>query len=239
MSKPNVKENLIVDIFFSNNYFRNCLFSAALLESDMFSDALTASTKFEPRKRKRRISNSKDGPDVKKEVKDDNHPTSPDVSSPKEMKPALKFYRDTMEDDDEKSKDGATDQEIKSKSKNLVKTGLGSKSSDSKKLTWVDLLAAEVKTESDSEDSYKPGSSTTDGDEAKVKLYPNGVLVYKTRKGPKKSVKWKEEPDLITIKLFELDETERVNVTRNFVDMKIMERSHERESFLLARKLGM
>ena len=43
---------------------------------------------------------------------------------------------------------------------------------------------------------------------------------------------------MIAVKLFELDETERVNVTRNFVDMKLIERSHEREAFRMARKLG-
>lgn len=75
---------------------------AALLESDMFSDALTASTKFEPRKRKRRVSNSKDVPEFKKEVKEDNS-SSHELTSPKEVKPALKFYRDTLEDDEEKN----------------------------------------------------------------------------------------------------------------------------------------
>jgi hypothetical protein len=40
--------------------------------------------------------------------------------------------------------------------------------------------------------------------------YPRGVLIYhKTKKGPKKSVRWKQEKDLETIKYFELDETER------------------------------
>lgn len=69
-------------------------------------------------------------------------------------------------------------------------------------------------------------------------MYPNGVLVYKARKGPKKSVKWKEDAELTAVRLFELDETERVNVTRTFVDMKLMERNHEREVFQMARKLG-
>jgi hypothetical protein len=40
--------------------------------------------------------------------------------------------------------------------------------------------------------------------------YPRGVLIYhKTKKGPKKVVRWKQEKDLETIKYFELDETER------------------------------
>ena len=89
--------------------------------------------------------------------------------------------------------------------------------------------------ESDSEESKQTG----DGEDTPIsKLFPNGVLLHKTKKGPKKSVKWKEESDLITVKYFELDETERVNVTRNFVDMKLLERNNEREAFQLARKLG-
>jgi hypothetical protein len=40
--------------------------------------------------------------------------------------------------------------------------------------------------------------------------YPRGVLIYhKTKKGPKKVVRWKQEKDLEVIKYFELDETER------------------------------
>jgi hypothetical protein len=40
--------------------------------------------------------------------------------------------------------------------------------------------------------------------------YPRGVLIYhKSKKGPKKVVRWKQEKDLETIKYFELDETER------------------------------
>lgn len=83
--------------------------TATLLESDMFSDALIASTKLEPRKRKRRTSSSKDGPDVKKEIKEEPS------ESPKDVKPNLKFYRDTLEDDEEKNKENLTD--IKSKLK--------------------------------------------------------------------------------------------------------------------------
>lgn len=57
----------------------------------MFMDALTASTKKEPRKRKRRISSSKDGPDPKREPngKDDevNKDTTPPISPTVEEKP--------------------------------------------------------------------------------------------------------------------------------------------------------
>lgn len=63
------------------------------------------------------------------------------------------------------------------------------------------------------------------------------VLVLQKRKGPKKVLKWKT--DLESIRYFELDETERVNVTKTFTDMKQMEKQNEREAFEMARKLSM
>lgn len=63
------------------------------------------------------------------------------------------------------------------------------------------------------------------------------VLLLQKRKGPKKVLKWKT--DLESIRYFELDETERVNVTKTFTDMKQMEKQNEREAFQMARKLSM
>uniref|UniRef100_V9IAH3 Uncharacterized protein n=1 Tax=Apis cerana TaxID=7461 RepID=V9IAH3_APICE len=90
-------------------------FTAMVLqESDMFMDALTASTKSkEPRKRKRRTSITKDGPtEAKKQetANSDNRdvtppPTSPpsaDEKSPVVVKPNFKFYQDTLETDEDK-----------------------------------------------------------------------------------------------------------------------------------------
>lgn len=62
------------------------------------------------------------------------------------------------------------------------------------------------------------------------------VLLLQKRKGPKKVLKWKT--DLESIRYFELDETERVNVTKTFTDMKQMEKQNEREAFQMARKLS-
>jgi len=82
------------------------------------------------------------------------------------------------------------------------------------------------KAEADGTDENKRRSSKEDGskdrdgspEEGKEKKssedapgkYPRGVLIYhKSKKGPKKVVRWKQEKDLETIKYFELDETER------------------------------
>jgi protein phosphatase 1 regulatory subunit 10 len=97
--------NKILSVF---SYF----FTASFLqESDMFMDALTASTKKEPRKRKRRISSSKDGPETKKEPvtgkeddanKESTPPSSPfnsneDNKSPPIIRPLLKVSNMTNE----------------------------------------------------------------------------------------------------------------------------------------------
>ena len=64
------------------------------------------------------------------------------------------------------------------------------------------------------------------------------VLVHTKRKGPKKTIKWKPDSELVEVQFFELDETERVNVTRNFVDMAKMEMTSEREALQsISRKL--
>ncbi|CAH0603233.1 unnamed protein product [Chrysodeixis includens] len=65
-----------------------------------------------------------------------------------------------------------------------------------------------------------------------------GVLCYHKRKGPKKSIKWKPDSELEEVQYFELDETERVNVTKTFTDMKYLERIHERDAFQKGRNLS-
>lgn len=66
---------------------------------------------------------------------------------------------------------------------------------------------------------------------------PPGVLVIHRRKGPKKQLKWKAQEDLEEVRYFELDVTERCNVTRTFTDLKHMERVDERNKYMLARKV--
>lgn len=61
----------------------------------------------------------------------------------------------------------------------------------------------------DKDGSPEEGREKKSSEDAPGK-YPRGVLIYhKSKKGPKKVVRWKQEKDLETIKYFELDETER------------------------------
>ncbi|XP_035910982.1 serine/threonine-protein phosphatase 1 regulatory subunit 10 [Anopheles stephensi] len=67
---------------------------------------------------------------------------------------------------------------------------------------------------------------------------PPGVLVIHRRKGPKKQLRWRAAEELEEVRYFELDVTERCNVTKSFTDMKQMERVDERQKFMLSRKVG-
>ncbi|XP_063223348.1 serine/threonine-protein phosphatase 1 regulatory subunit 10-like isoform X2 [Bacillus rossius redtenbacheri] len=212
-----------------------------LQESDMFMDALTASSRKEPRKRKRRASSSgKEGPDAKKDAagkEDEGKATTPPGSpgedaskSPSSVKPAFKFYQDTLEVDDDK------DTETKvSKDQESNDSGESDENNKSQESLDADEALEEAVSAAVRDDTV---TSTSELEDSGAPRACKGVLVYhKVHKGPKKSVHWKPEKELIDVQFFELDETERVNVTKTFTDMKQMERTHEREAFLLARKL--
>lgn len=105
------------------------------------------------------------------------------------------------------------------------------------------------RTNSGDDDDERSQTPTNDDDSSDKKHSPlspdsevryidglRSVLVVQKRKGPKKLLKWNTE--LESIRYFELDETERVNVTKTFTDMKQMEKQGEREAFQMARKLS-
>ncbi|XP_014610614.1 PREDICTED: serine/threonine-protein phosphatase 1 regulatory subunit 10 [Polistes canadensis] len=229
-----------------------------LQESDMFMDALTASTKSkEPRKRKRRTSITKEGStDLKKQelsISDNREitppPTSPssiEEKSPVVVKPNFKFYQDTLEtEEDKEQKDKeSNDEEIKRDKEDIIDnqkdTGDNNDDDGSSTPTPEDDTE-EIKTSDSPEDASSDG---LDSLKKEIIPYPEiryvdglrSVLLLQKRKGPKKTLKWKT--DLESIRYFELDETERVNVTKTFTDMKQMEKQNEREAFQMARKLS-
>lgn len=181
-----------------------------LLESDMFMDALNASAtnKKEPKKRKRRTSGSKDGTS-QSEGSPPHTPTS--ITSPNGENKSVppRFYQDTL--DTEENKDKSAD-----------KVG--------EKIESTEADVTENNTEEKMDTAEPPHTVTVNG--------LKGVLCYHKKKGPKKSIKWKPDSELEEIQYFELDETERVNVTKTFTDMKYLERIHEREAFQKARNLS-
>ncbi|XP_015604063.1 serine/threonine-protein phosphatase 1 regulatory subunit 10 isoform X2 [Cephus cinctus] len=228
-----------------------------LQESDMFMDALTASTKSkETRKRKRRTSISKDGSTEPKKVENNadgsrdttpppTSPSSADEKSPVSLKPNFKFYQDTLETDEDK------EEKEKEKTEDDSKMERDEESDDQKSKEVIEEdERSSTPTPDDESEEAKALNSPEEADDSlsskKESTSPNpeiryvdglrSVLLLQKRKGPKKSLKWKTE--LESIRYFELDETERVNVTKTFTDMKQMEKQNEREAFQMARKLS-
>lgn len=201
--------------------------------------------------------------EVKKEDLGEGHstsgtpPHSPDEKSPPVLKPSFKFYQDTLETEEEtkKIKEEPSNEED-CKAPVLTPRDEGSPVAESD-ASDEDSRTRIVKKRSDSEviskeevkkkikKEHEDEESSDSEDTAKKKeILPRGglkgVLLNHKRLTVrvKKTVKWKEDGELEKVVFFELDETERVNVTKTFMDMKQMERTHEREIFQMARKLA-
>lgn len=178
----------------------------------MFMDALTASAtaKKEPKKRKRRASVSKDSTG-----------TSP-PSSPTQNNVGLKniaapkFYQDTLETEEIKTEPTPMED-------NPIEEDPEKGNDDKENLPLRSTTP--VNLEEVSEEQCRNNNGL------------KGVLVYVRRKGPKKTIKWKPDDELVDVQYFELDETERVNVTKTFGDMAKMDVRGEREALQMSRKL--
>lgn len=194
-------------------------------------DAMTAATtKKEVRKRKR-LTSVKDGDEAPEtRTKSGSSPTSAkDTKDVKTVPVApMRFYQDTLEDSDNKDEsikkeagdgDANDDDDAESKEKK-PKTDDGQ----------TDIpMTADSPEEPPAKREPGPGCGP-DG--------PPGVLTIHRRKGPKKQLRWRPQEQLEEVRFFELDETERINVTKTFVDAKQSERTSEREAFLISRKIG-
>ncbi|KAJ8983424.1 hypothetical protein NQ317_005889 [Molorchus minor] len=205
------------------------LVAAILQESDLFMDALTASatTKKEPKKRKRRPSVSKDIPSSPtcSPGGDQSHPstpTSPQTSSGNNNNAApgspslglkniapINFYQDTL-----------STEETMENAEN-----------DNKENTSDNANENEANTEIDTEENKDPSSG------AATPTDDNNDEEPSSPKKPRLEGGLKEESSLVDIRYFELDETERVNVTKTFGDMAKMEMSSEREAIQMSRKI--
>lgn len=230
----NKSNHLTVNLIESLSYFFQFT-ASVLIESDMFMDAMTAATtKKEVRKRKR-LPSVKDGDETPKtETKPaQNLATSPTSGSGKDVKDVktvpvapMRFYQDTLEDSDNK------DEPIKKEAADADDDDDGE--SKEKKIK-TETSQAEIPLTADSPEEppvkREPGPGCgPDG--------PPGVLTIHRRKGPKKQLRWRPQEQLEEVRFFELDETERINVTKTFVDAKQSERTSEREAFLISRKIG-
>lgn len=180
-----------------------------LLESDMFMDALNASaTNKKEPKKRKRRTSGSKDGNVPNDGSPPHTPSTATSPNSEGKSVPPRFYQDTLETDENKEK-------------------ISENTFDGKENMEVTI---DDKSPEESVDSTEPHTLTING--------LKGVLCYHKRKGPKKSIKWKPDSELEEIQYFELDETERVNVTKTFTDMKYLERIHEREAFQKGRNLS-
>uniref|UniRef100_A0A8D8S9U6 Serine/threonine-protein phosphatase 1 regulatory subunit 10 n=1 Tax=Cacopsylla melanoneura TaxID=428564 RepID=A0A8D8S9U6_9HEMI len=198
-----------------------------LQESDVFSSALNDAILVKDTKKKKRKL-SKDDP---KDIKDSKEPkvTSPTSQKPPEDKPTFKFYRDTLDSTLEESKKQAPTESDESEADAEAGTGTppGSPGGESVSPTQPKQRVEKCNIDVVSRPPDQP---------------LKGVLSYlKAAKRPKKNVHWRSvDEGFENVFYFELDETERCNVSRpnSFTDMRSMERELERENFHIARKIS-
>lgn len=203
----------------------------------MFMDAISAATtKKEVRKRKRLPSVKESETNGEKVSTPKESKESKESSKPVTVAP-LRFYQDTLEETESKDEsikvdavkketDASDDSDVKEK-----KIKIEDETNDEQNIEKAAESIPESPEEPAEEVKREPGPGCgPDG--------PPGVLTLHRRKGPKKSIRWKPQESLEEVRYFELDETERVNVTKAFVDMKQMEHTSERESFLISRNVA-
>lgn len=207
------------------------------------------SSKPTTKKRKRTVSVSTKTPTPTTETSPLSSPAITKPPSPKHVAaaPPLKFYQDTLEDNEDKDEEKKVDKteekidivEIKEIDEEVDETSeKKSKSEETDDVILIpeDIPVIEIIDVKDPEEALEsvlakpPGPGCgPDG--------PPGVLTIHRKKGPKKQLKWRPAEELEEIRYFELDENERVNVTKTFTEQKQLDRIGERESFMMARKL--
>lgn len=195
------------------------------METNLFSDALAAS--IEPKKTNKKKKFAAASPTEK------DAPLVP-----------LKFYQDTL--DESKSEDKSDDS---TKENDESRTGSPSKDTDMDDddipLNKVkEDIEQKVQKEKAAEGDASPDVEMDDAPEEPKKPGPGcgpngppGVLMLHRRKGPKKKLTWQPEDKLTQIRYFEVDRSERVNVTKqSFLEMKNMERYNERDALNISRR---
>ncbi|XP_050076606.1 serine/threonine-protein phosphatase 1 regulatory subunit 10 [Anopheles maculipalpis] len=186
-------------------------------------------------------SNDAEGKKIKTEETEEDDDEEPIVKKPKRVKCEL-----NEDDEDENGSPTSTEK----KTTTLKKKESSEAGDADEKTELIDAVMSEVekKIAEEAEGEKKDGSVEKD-DETPVDGKkppgpgcgpdgPPGVLVIHRRKGPKKQLRWRVAEELEEVRYFELDVTERCNVTKSFTDMKQMERVDERQKFMLSRKVG-
>lgn len=202
------------------------------MESDMFMDALSASAnpKKDIKKRKRIPSASETISATLNSSKSSKQSKENDVESPKIIKAEpLSFYKDTLDESEDDKKDSDSKSGVKTEKNAESEDGVKEENTEMKDEKDVKDVKEESAEEDEPSEPRPPGPGCgPDG--------PPGVLMLHRRKGKKKRIQWRPSDELIEIRYFELDETERVNVTKTFSEQRSMDRCDERKLVVMGRK---
>lgn len=159
------------------------------------------------------------------------------VQSPDAKSVAPKFYQDTL-DNEPKDDDNKADESKRTDGTDDETTAKAGETAE-------DAGAADVEMQETADDSAETKDSENVVVENKKPPGPGcgpngppGVLTILKRKGPKKQLRWRPQESLEEIHYFELDETERTNVSRNSVEAHQSMNEREGDAFLIARKMN-
>lgn len=220
--------------------------SITLQESSMFMDALKAThTMKTVSKKKRRISDNDindklsgksasiiQPPTITSKQSSSSNNDSHSKPASDVLKPVFNFYRETLDDKDPSATETKEPTSRKITSPNSMEEPMDISGDQSE----LDISDTQRVVGSDDD----PDSDSVIPIEEDLSPLKSVLVIHRCKNKPKKSVRWREEEELIEIYTFECDEDERVNVTKHkdFMSMKEHERAEEKEFVVNSLKHG-
>lgn len=174
---------------------------------------------------------------IEPKQKQSNNKNSSTIDSPNKSPPRFSFYKDILEE----SKCEEVMEQSNSNVPNNAQTNSQNESSDNS-VTPVELESTIKHTErniSQSNESEVVTLSNQNSPKSRndITKVPKPILNY-IKKGTKKNVRWPDDDnDLVQVEFFEIDENERINVSRQpQTDIKRFDMRHEGQLLMEAKK---
>jgi len=222
--------------------------NTSLSESTGFMNSILHSMRGdEPKKKKRRLSEMDNEagespshkksttPEKKPDVKTDEGESVKieNMEDEEEQKPVFSFYRDTLEEPKDEDEEERDDKIVKAENDD-DKNDSNSEGSVSPTSDAKDTNGSKKVSSDDMDDNLPFEEPEAMPREVK------GILVYHRGKERRnKSIKFKKDSEIVSIRYFELDEDERVNVNKiKFENMRQIELKMEKAAFKSKDSMG-